>query len=186
MRQLLAVLLVIAFGAVTADAHCGACGVGDDHSKMEKTSASMEKKMDKMKKMSIVETAATNKDFSILVKAVEAADLRNALSGEGPYTVFAPTNKAFEALPKGELEALLKDKEKLASILTYHVVQGKVNSAEVVKLDKATTLNGQDIKIKKNDDGVTIDDAKVVTTDIECSNGVIHVIDKVILPKTKG
>ena len=189
MRQILAVLLVIAFGAVTADAHCGSCGMGDDHSKVEKTSAAVDKtmdKMDKMKEMTIVETAAGNKDFSILMQAVDAADLRTALNGEGPFTIFAPTNKAFEALPKGELEKLLKDKKKLASILTYHVVQGKVSAAQVVKLDKATTMNGQDIMIKKNDDGVTIDNAKVVTTDIECSNGVIHVIDKVILPKTKG
>ena len=189
MRQILAVLLVIAFGAVSADANCGACGTSHDHSKVEKTSAAVDKTMDKMdtmKKMTIVETATGNKDFSILMQAVDAADLRSALNGEGPFTIFAPTNKAFEALPKGELEALLKDKKKLTSILTYHVVQGKVTAAQVVKLDKATTMNGQDIMIKKNDNGVTIDNAKVVTTDIECSNGVIHVIDKVILPKTKG
>ncbi|UCG63308.1 MAG: fasciclin domain-containing protein [Candidatus Zixiibacteriota bacterium] len=172
-------------GAASVNAHCGNCAMGEDHSKSEKTgteSASMEK----MAKMTIVETAANNENFSILVKAVKAADLGEALSGEGPFTVFAPTNKAFEALPKEELEALLKDKKKLTSILTYHVLQGKVKSAEVVKLDKATTLNGQEVTIKKNDDGVKIDDASVVMTDIECSNGVIHVIDKVILPKSKS
>jgi len=174
------------FGAVTAQAHCGSCATGDDHSKAEKASASMEKMGDKMEKMTIVETAASKEDFSILVKAVEAADLRSALSGEGPFTVFAPTNKAFEALPEGVLESLLKDKKKLASILTYHVLQGKVKAEQVVGLDKATTLNGQDVKIKKNDDGVKINDASVVMTDIECSNGVIHVIDKVILPEEKS
>jgi uncharacterized surface protein with fasciclin (FAS1) repeats len=173
------------FGVASASAHCGACGVGDDHSKAEKTKASMEKAKE-MKKMNIVETAAGNEDFSILVKAVKAADLQEALSGEGPYTVFAPTNKAFEALPKGTLEALLKDKEKLTSILTYHIVKGKVSSKQVVEMNKATMLNGQDVKIKKNDDGVMVNDASVVMTDIECSNGVIHVIDKVILPDSQS
>ncbi len=192
MRQVLVLLAVIVFGAVTAQAHCGSCGVGEDHSKtetkVEKASTSMKTmdKMDKMKKMTIVETAAGNADFSILVQAVKAAGLESALSGEGPFTVFAPTNKAFEALPKGELESLLKDKEKLASILTYHVLQGKVNAEQVVGLDKATTLNGQEVMIKKKDNGVNINDASVVATDIECSNGVIHVIDKVILPKSKS
>jgi len=156
--------------------------MGEDHSKVDKASASMEKMGDKMDKMTIVETAASKEDFSILVKAVEAADLRSELAGEGPFTVFAPTNEAFEALGKDKLESLLKDKKKLASILTYHVLQGKVKAEQVVALDKATTLNGQDVMIKKNDDGVKINDAMVTMTDIECSNGVIHVIDKVILP----
>lgn len=185
MRQLIVFLAVMIFGAASASAHCGSCGVGDDHSKAEKTSATMEKAKE-MKKMNIVETAAGNEDFSILVQAVKAADLGDALSGEGPYTVFAPTNKAFEALPKEKLEALLKDKEQLKSILTYHVLQGKVSSKQVVGLDKATTLNGKDLKIKKNDKGVMVNDAEVVMTDIECSNGVIHVIDKVIIPDSQS
>ncbi|MEW6410839.1 MAG: fasciclin domain-containing protein [Candidatus Zixiibacteriota bacterium] len=143
-------------------------------------------KMDDTKKMTIVETAASNEDFSILVQAVQAAGLESALNGDGPFTVFAPTNKAFEALPKGTLESLLKDKEKLTSILTYHVLNGKVKAEQVVGLDKATTLNGQEVMIKKKDDGVKINDASVVATDIECSNGVIHVIDQVILPESKS
>ena len=185
MKKILAVFAIFVLSAVTVDAHCGSCGVGDDHSKVDKASAKMDK-MEKMKKMTIIETAATNGDFTILMKAVKAAGLDDDLSGDGPFTVFAPTDKAFKALPKGTLEALLKDKEKLTSILTYHVVSGKVSSKQVVELDKATTLNGQEVKIMSDDKGVMIDDATVVMTDIDCTNGVIHVIDKVILPKEKG
>ncbi|UCD65189.1 MAG: fasciclin domain-containing protein [Candidatus Zixiibacteriota bacterium] len=142
--------------------------------------------MKEMKKLNIVETATKAGEFTILLKAVEVAGLQGALTGDGPLTVFAPTDKAFKALPKGTLDELLKDKEKLASILTYHVVNGKVSSTEVVKLDKAKTLNGQEVKIVTDDKGVMVNDARVMTTDIECTNGVIHVIDKVIIPEKKG
>lgn len=133
----------------------------------------------------IVEIAAGNKDFSTLVAAVKAAGLVDTLSGKDSFTVFAPTNAAFEKLPKGTVEDLLKpeNKKKLVAILTYHVVAGKVMAADVVKLDKAKTVQGQEVKIVVGKDGVTVDNAKVVKTDIAAKNGVIHVIDSVILPK---
>jgi len=137
------------------------------------------------KELSIVEVAAGNKDFSTLVAAVKAADLVETLSGKGPFTVLAPTNEAFAKLPKGTLETLLKpeNKKKLVAILTYHVIPAKAMAADVVKLEKAKTVQGQDVKIVANSEGVKINDAKVVKTDIECKNGVIHVIDTVLLPK---
>lgn len=130
----------------------------------------------------IVEIAAANPDFSTLVTAVGAADLAATLSGPGPFTVFAPTNAAFAKLPAGTVESLLEDKTKLGSILTYHVIPGKVMAADVVKLKSATTVNGKDVTIKVVDGEVYVDNAKVITTDIVGSNGVIHVIDSVILP----
>ena len=130
----------------------------------------------------IVETAVAAGSFKTLVAAVQAAGLVETLSGPGPLTVFAPTDDAFAQLPAGTVEALLADKPKLTAILTYHVVAGKVMAADVVKLTSATTVQGQDVKIDATD-GVKINDAKVVKTDIICSNGVIHVIDKVILPQ---
>lgn len=141
-----------------------------------------ETKMPEKKAMNIVETAVAAGSFNTLVTAVKTAGLVDALSGEGPFTVFAPTDAAFEMLPKGTVEALLKDKEKLSAILTYHVVSGKVMSSDVAKLKTAKTLNGQEVSIKTSDKNVMIDNARVVQTDIECSNGVIHVIDAVILP----
>lgn len=133
----------------------------------------------------IVEIAAGNKDFSTLVAAVKAAGLVETLSGKDSFTVFAPTNAAFEKLPKGTVEDLLKpeNKKKLVAILTYHVVAGKVMAADVVKLDKAKTVQGQEVKIVAGKDGVKVDNATVVKTDIVAKNGVIHVIDTVILPK---
>lgn len=130
----------------------------------------------------IVETAVEAGSFTTLATALEAAGLIETLKGEGPFTVFAPTDAAFAALPAGTLEALLADKEKLTAILTYHVVAGKVTAADVVKLDEATTVNGQEADITVSGGKVMIDGANVVTTDIMASNGVIHVIDKVILP----
>lgn len=137
------------------------------------------------KDKTIVEVAAGNKDFSTLVAAVKAAGLVETLSGKGPFTVFAPTNAAFAALPAGTVETLLKpeNKEKLTSVLTYHVAGAKVMAADVVKLDEAKTVLGQTVKIKVSDAGVMVNNAKVVKTDIVCSNGVIHVIDAVLLPK---
>lgn len=133
----------------------------------------------------IVEIAAGNKDFSTLVAAVKAAGLVETLSGKDNLTVFAPTNAAFDKLPKGTVEDLLKpeNKKKLVAILTYHVVPGKVMAADVVKLDKAKTVQGQEVKIVAGKDGVKVDNASVVKTDIVAKNGVIHVIDTVILPK---
>lgn len=131
----------------------------------------------------IVQTAISAGSFKTLVAAVQAAGLAETLSGTGPFTVFAPTDEAFAKLPAGTVDALLKDKEKLASILTYHVVSGQVTAADAVKLTEAKTVNGQSFKIVAGKDGVMIDNANVVKTDIMTSNGVIHVIDSVILPQ---
>lgn len=135
-------------------------------------------------KPSIVEIAVGNDDFSTLVAALKAAGLVDVLSGEGPFTVFAPTNAAFEKLPAGTVESLLKpeNKQKLTDVLTYHVVSGNVYASDVVELSEATTVQGSTIDITVTDDGVMVDNANVVATDIEASNGVIHVIDSVILP----
>ena len=135
----------------------------------------------------IVDTAASNGSFNTLVAAVKAAGLVGTLKGDGPYTVFAPTDEAFAKLPAGTVESLLKpeNKDKLVAVLTYHVVAGKVTAADVVKLEKAKTVQGSPIKISVKGDTVMINEAKVVKTDIQCSNGVIHVIDSVILPKAK-
>lgn len=132
----------------------------------------------------IVEVAAGNEDFSTLVAAVQAAGLVEVLSGEGPFTVFAPTNAAFAKLPAGTVESLLEpaNKQQLVDILTYHVVAGKVYAKDVVELTEATTVNGADISIAVTEAGVQINNAIVVTTDIKAANGVIHVIDTVILP----
>jgi uncharacterized surface protein with fasciclin (FAS1) repeats len=130
----------------------------------------------------IVDTAVAAGSFKTLAKALDAAGLIPTLKGAGPFTVFAPTDEAFAKLPAGTLDALLKDKAKLTAVLTYHVVPGKVMAADVVKLKEAKTVQGQSIKIDTAS-GVKVDGANVVKTDIACSNGVIHVIDSVILPK---
>ena len=133
----------------------------------------------------IVDTAVGAGDFTTLVAEVKAAGLVETLKSEGPFTVFAPTDAAFAKLPAGTVESLLKpeNKEKLVAILTYHVVQGKVMAADVVKLTEAKTVQGKSAKVKVDGGTVMIDGAKVVKTDIPCTNGVIHVIDAVILPE---
>ncbi|HAU48787.1 MAG TPA: fasciclin [Planctomycetaceae bacterium] len=133
----------------------------------------------------VVENAANNESFSTLVAAVKAAGLAETLSGSGPFTVFAPTNAAFEKLPAGTVEKLLKpeNKDQLVKVLTYHVVPGKVMAKDVVKLSKAKTVEGSEVAIAVNGGAVTVDNAKVIKTDVNSSNGVIHVIDTVILPK---
>jgi len=131
----------------------------------------------------IVDVAAGNPDFSTLVTAVKAAGLVDTLSGEGPFTVFAPTNEAFAALGQDTINSVLANKELLTSILTYHVVAGQVMAADVVKLTSAKTVQGADIKITVKDGKVYLNDTiQVVTTDIQASNGVIHVIDGILMP----
>lgn len=132
----------------------------------------------------VVEIAAGADDFSTLVAAVKAAGLVETLSGDGPFTIFAPTNEAFAKLPEGTVETLLKpeNKDKLTGILTYHVVAGKVMAADV-KAGKVATVNGKEATIEVKDGAVMIDGAKVVKTDLVGKNGVIHVIDSVILPE---
>jgi len=131
----------------------------------------------------IVEVAIEN-DFETLVAAVQAAGLVETLQGAGPFTVFAPTDAAFSKLPEGTVETLLKpeNKDQLTAILTYHVVPGKVTSDQVVNLSKAATVQGADIAIVVQDGKVRINDATVVLADVEASNGVVHVIDTVLLP----
>tara|TARA_B110000902_G_scaffold28007_1_gene30385 strand:- start:63 stop:551 length:489 start_codon:yes stop_codon:yes gene_type:complete len=134
-------------------------------------------------KKDIVDTAVAAGDFNTLVTAVKAAGLVETLKGEGPFTVFAPTDAAFAKVPTDTLNALLADKAALANVLTYHVVAGKVMAADVVKLSSAETVQGQAVSIEVKDGKVYVDGAQVVTTDIKASNGVVHVIDAVILPK---
>lgn len=131
----------------------------------------------------IIETALEAGTFATLVAAVKAAGLVEKLSGTGPFTVFAPTEEAFKNLPAGTLEMLLKpeNKAKLTSVLTYHVVSGKANAAAVTDKKEWKTVEGSNVNITK-DDGAKIENAKIIKTDIECSNGIIHVIDAVILP----
>ena len=131
----------------------------------------------------IVEVAIAAGSFNTLVAAVKAAGLVETLSGPGPFTVFAPTDEAFAQIPEADLNALLADKEALTAVLTYHVVTGAVRSTDVVKLSSAEPVNGQSVTIKTMDGKVMIDGATVVSADIEASNGIIHVIDKVILPQ---
>lgn len=135
----------------------------------------------------IVDTAVSAGSFKTLAAALDAAGLVKALKGEGPFTVFAPTDEAFAKLPKGTVETLLKpeNKQKLTDILTYHVVSGKVPASQVVELTGAKTLNGQQVDVTVAGHSVSVDNAKVVKTDIECSNGIIHVIDSVILPASE-
>ena len=140
-------------------------------------------KAEKTEAPTVVAIAAGNKDFSTLVAAVKAAGLVDTLNGTGPFTIFAPTNEAFEKLPKGTVEDLLKpeNKEKLTAILTCHVVAGKVMAADV-KAGKVKTVQGGELVIA-TEGGVTVNGAKVIKTDIVGKNGVIHVIDTVVLPK---
>jgi uncharacterized surface protein with fasciclin (FAS1) repeats len=163
---LLALLaLALSPTVLTAD-DCGACPA-------EKMAA----------KKDIVDTAVAAGSFNTLVKAVQTAGLVDALKGDGPFTVFAPTDAAFAKLPAGTVEALLKDKAALTKILTYHVVSGKVDAATAAKTPWATTLQGQALRINATSDGVMIDNAKVTTADVYTSNGIIHVIDTVMLPR---
>jgi len=157
----LGVLLALA----TAPAFAGSCG---SHS----TTASN----------NIVETAVSAGSFNTLVAAVQAADLTDTLAGDGPYTVFAPTDDAFAKLPEGTVEALLANPDQLREILLYHVVPGRVTASQVVTLSSATTAQGTDVAIMIAGGSVMINNATVTATDIETSNGVIHVIDTVILP----
>lgn len=170
-----------------AIAHCGACDEEDNHNTtiVDEKHAS-DKHMDSEPvALNIVETAAGNSDFSTLVAAVKAAGLVEALSGEGLFTVFAPTNEAFEKLPDGTVENLLKpeNKEQLKSILTYHVVSGEIKASDIS--DGATaieTLQGTTLDVTKTESGLTVDGANVTTADLKTSNGVMHVIDTVVMP----
>lgn len=138
---------------------------------------------DRTEKKDIVDTAVAAGSFKTLAAALQAAGLIETLKGAGPFTVFAPTDEAFAKLPAGTVEALLKDKEKLTKILLYHVVSGNVTAKDVVKLKSAKTVQGSAVKISALNGKVMIDNAHVIKADVAASNGVIHVIDTVILPK---
>lgn len=131
---------------------------------------------------SIIDTATEAGNFKTLLDAVKRAGLVDTLKGKGPYTIFAPSDDAFSKLPRQELDRILNDRKQLSKILTYHVVPGKVMAQDVTKLKSAKTVQGQEIKIDTSK-GVRVNDAQVTRQDIECSNGVIHVIDRVIMPK---
>ncbi len=133
------------------------------------------------KNNTIVDVAVNTEGFSTLVAALQAAELVDTLNGAGPFTVFAPTDEAFAALPEGALDALLADKEKLTAVLTLHVVAGRAEASDVVGLDSVTTVQGKALDIDTSE-GVSVGGARVVQADVGASNGVIHVIDRVILP----
>lgn len=137
------------------------------------------------KEKDIVETAIEAGNFKTLATALTEAGLIDALKGDGPFTVFAPTDEAFNKLPKGTLENLLKDKEALKKILLYHVISGKVTSKEVGKIKSASTLEGSELKISVKKGIVSINKSKVTTADISTKNGIIHVIDSVLMPPVK-
>ncbi len=186
MKTLNTTITAVALAALlTVSVKAGSCGPGGAHTLDAKEAkvTTAAAKVDKKAQMDIVETAVAAGSFETLVAAIKAAGLVDALKGEGPITVFAPTDEAFARLPEGTIEALLNDKEKLTSVLTYHVVAGAVKAEDVVKLNEAETLNGQSVSIVVKDNVVMIDDATVTATDIYCSNGVIHIIDSVILPE---
>ncbi len=138
---------------------------------------------DNHQRKDIVDTAVAAGSFKTLATALEAAGLIETLKGKGPFTVFAPTDDAFAKLPAGTVESLLKDKEKLTKILLYHVVSGNVTAKDVVKLKSAKTAEGSSVKINVKEGKVMVDNANVIKTDIAASNGVIHVIDTVIIPE---
>ena len=131
----------------------------------------------------LLDTARDAGAFTMLLAAIEGAGLETTLAGQGPFTVFAPNDDAFAALPPGAVDALLAEPTKLAKLLTYHVVPGRVTSAGVARLTSAPTVNGEDLRVAAKG-GVTIDSAHVLSGDIEASNGVIHVIDRVLIPST--
>jgi uncharacterized surface protein with fasciclin (FAS1) repeats len=179
--------------AVAAVLILAGCASGSDESDSTETTAAAEETMaedtmtedsmsDAEEAGTIVDVAAGNEDFSTLVAAVQAAGLAETLSGDGPFTVFAPTNDAFAALPEGLLDALLlpENKDTLVKILTYHVLAGEVTS-DMVTAGDVPTVEGQNITIT-TDGGVKVNDANVIATDVMASNGVIHVIDAVIVP----
>ena len=137
----------------------------------------------KVAKMDIVDTAVNAGVFNTLAKALTEANLVGTLKQAGPYTVFAPTDEAFSKLPAGTVEGLLKDKAKLTKVLLYHVVSGAVKAADVIKLNEAPSAAGQMLKIGVTSAGVKINNASVIKADIEASNGIIHVIDSVLIPQ---
>jgi len=171
MKKVLMALIVLALMTGPAFAHCGKCGVGDEHTHAAEASNN-----------DIVAVATSAGSFNTLVAAVQAAGLVETLQSAGPFTVFAPTDEAFAKLPEGTVENLIANPDKLKQILLYHVVAGKVTAGDVVKLSDAATAEGSNVMIKVNGSGVMINNANVIKTDVMASNGIIHVIDTVLIP----
>ncbi|MBC7085997.1 MAG: fasciclin domain-containing protein [Methanomethylovorans sp.] len=171
MKKWVIVILLIAFSLMLS---------GCSEQKEEQSETGNETSEAELK--NIVQTAIDAGSFNTLVTAVQTADLVETLSGEGPFTVFAPTDDAFAAVPEETLNALLADKAELTKVLTYHVASGKYMAEDVVSMGNITTLEGNIIDVEVTEEGVFVGGAKVTQTDIECSNGVIHVIDTVLLP----
>jgi len=169
--------LLLFAGAAIAAAGMAACGGDDDDAEPTPMPTAPAAAGD------IVETAVAAGNFTTLARALEAAGLVETLKGAGPFTVFAPTDAAFAALPAGTLDRLLANKEELTRVLTYHVVAGKVTSADVAKLTEATTVEGSNLRIKVEGGRVMINDATVTTADVMATNGVIHVVDRVLIPE---
>lgn len=183
MKKLFCLMALLSTTTLTAGEKCPLSTAAHGHAAATKLVATHP--AEKAAKKDIVDTAVGAGQFKTLVAAVKAAGLVETLKGDGPFTVFAPTDEAFAKLPKGTVENLLKpeNKDKLTAILTYHVVSGKVMAADAAKLSTAKTVNGKELTIKAKDGKVMIDKATVVKTDIDASNGVIHVIDSVLMPK---
>jgi uncharacterized surface protein with fasciclin (FAS1) repeats len=171
MKKWVIVILVIAFSLMLS----GCMEQPEEQPEAENDSTVTEQK-------NIVQTAIDAGSFTTLVTAVQTADLVETLSGEGPFTVFAPTDDAFAAVPEETLNALLADKAGLTKVLTYHVASGKYMAEDVVSMDGITTLEGNMLDVEVTNEGVFVAGAKVIQTDIQCSNGVIHVIDTVLIP----
>lgn len=169
-------VLAAAILPLNASAHCGGCGVGDADASADKHSHAQAGDAPAIFKL------AQDAGFNTLVAAIQAAGLEMELTDGGPYTVFAPTDEAFAKLPEGQLAALLEQPETLKKILLYHVVSGNVMAKQVIELDSAQTLGGTMVAIDTKN-GVMINDAKVLQTDIEASNGTVHVIDTVLIPE---
>lgn len=178
---ILTALALTATILMSSSAQAGSCSSDKDHAHAENASLTTT-----ASNGTIVDTAVEAGTFKTLVAAVQAAGLVETLNGDGPFTVFAPTDEAFAKLPAGTVEELLKpeNKDKLVAVLTYHVVPGKVMASDVVKLNEAKTVQGQDVQIRTSNGKVMIDGAQVIQADVETSNGVIHVIDAVIIPQT--
>lgn len=183
-KLVLGLVCTLAFGSLTVFAQKADCSDKKATAKNEKVSYVKASYNDTMATMDIVDTAISAGMFKTLVAAVQAAGLVDTLKGTGPFTVFAPSDEAFAKLPEGTIANLLKPENKamLTKILTYHVVAGKVKAADVVKLTSAKTVQGQEVKVKVKDGKVWINKSNVIKTDIDTTNGVIHVIDTVLMP----
>lgn len=183
-KIVLGLVCALAFGSLTVFAQKADCG-DKKVAKNNEVSIMKASYSNTMATMDIVDTAVSAGMFKTLVAAVQAAGLVDTLKGNGPFTVFAPSDEAFAKLPAGTIENLLKPENKatLTKILTYHVVAGKVKAADVVKLTSAKTVQGQEVKVKVKDGKVWINNSNVIKTDVDATNGVIHVIDTVLMPK---